>query len=69
MDCILMGAHSPRSSASAAIDNLRISGVIFCQVYTYFLLRRVDHGLSQYYTYLVVFVTFLSVTKVALVLF
>ncbi|KAJ7343335.1 hypothetical protein DFH08DRAFT_223794 [Mycena albidolilacea] len=40
-----------------------LMGVIFCQVYTYFLLRRVDHGLSQYYTYLVVFVTFLSVTK------
>ncbi|KAJ7271929.1 hypothetical protein B0H12DRAFT_670388 [Mycena haematopus] len=40
-----------------------LMGVVFCQVYNYFLLRRTDRRLSWHYTSLVVFVTFLSMLK------
>ncbi|KAJ7046953.1 hypothetical protein C8F04DRAFT_1247997 [Mycena alexandri] len=44
------------------IDSV-LMGVVFCQVYNYFSHRRADYGLNRYYTYLVLFVTLLSVLK------
>ncbi|KAJ6502406.1 hypothetical protein C8R45DRAFT_618944 [Mycena sanguinolenta] len=40
-----------------------LMGIVICQVYNFFLLRRADRGLSRYYTSLVVLLTFLSALK------
>ncbi|KAJ7741570.1 hypothetical protein DFH07DRAFT_943517 [Mycena maculata] len=40
-----------------------LMGIILFQVYNYFNFRRTEHGLSRYYMYLVIVVTFLSILK------
>ncbi|KAJ7063423.1 hypothetical protein C8F01DRAFT_76577 [Mycena amicta] len=46
------------------VDSI-LMGIIFCQMYNYFVFRRTEYGMSRYYTYLVLFVTFLSTLKTA----